>query len=210
MKFLCIWRFYRLSALLDGIEIPENMNRCMSNNYTVTGFWRGWHRSFNQWLIRYIYIPLGGSRVGILKQVLNIFITFTFVIYAHAPSVLSDPQILAWGWAMALFMVPELIGSYIFSSKSLRNIKSQWYWRWMVASGGSLTIVVLIAANICGYGIVLSGHKSPITVVQELLLYLFNPIQHWDFCIVTFIVFFASTNIMLAVRSLDVTRYSQY
>lgn len=40
MKFLCIWRFFRVISLLDGIEVPENMVRCVCNNFTFTGFWR--------------------------------------------------------------------------------------------------------------------------------------------------------------------------
>eukprot|EP01048_Picozoa_sp_COSAG05_P021063 COSAG05_NODE_3764_length_1851_cov_1.150685_1_plen_564_part_00 len=33
LKFWLIWRFFRLWALLDGVETPENMGRCMSDNY---------------------------------------------------------------------------------------------------------------------------------------------------------------------------------
>ena len=32
-----IWRFFRLWALLDGVDTIENMARCMSNNYTISG-----------------------------------------------------------------------------------------------------------------------------------------------------------------------------
>ena len=50
----------------DGVLVHENMKRCMSNNCTLTGFWRNWHCSFNRWLVRYVYVPLGGSRgVGV-------------------------------------------------------------------------------------------------------------------------------------------------
>lgn len=56
-KFLTIWRIMRAWALLDGYETAENMNRCIFNNFCFEQFWRSWHRSFNQWLIRYIFIP---------------------------------------------------------------------------------------------------------------------------------------------------------
>ena len=39
LKFLVLWRFFRLWALADGIECVENMNRCVNNNYTLTGAW---------------------------------------------------------------------------------------------------------------------------------------------------------------------------
>ncbi len=51
-KLLIPWRFFRLWALLDGIDPPENMVRCMANNYSASGFWRSWHRSYNLWIVR--------------------------------------------------------------------------------------------------------------------------------------------------------------
>ena len=45
----------------------------------VQGFWRGWHSSFNQWLVRYLYIPLGGSR----RRAAAIWPTFFFVAVWH-------------------------------------------------------------------------------------------------------------------------------
>ena len=53
LKFLLIWRFFRLWAMMDGLETPENMTRCMSNNYSLAQFWKGWHASYNQWIVRY-------------------------------------------------------------------------------------------------------------------------------------------------------------
>ena len=53
-KLLIPWRFFRAWALLDGIDPPENMVRCMANNYSTFGFWRSWHRSYNLWVIRYV------------------------------------------------------------------------------------------------------------------------------------------------------------
>ena len=41
LKFLIIWRFFRLWAMADNVETVENMNRCMSNNYTLQVCWAG-------------------------------------------------------------------------------------------------------------------------------------------------------------------------
>jgi D-alanyl-lipoteichoic acid acyltransferase DltB (MBOAT superfamily) len=74
LKLLIPWRFFRLWSLLDGIDPPENMVRCMSDNYSVMQFWRGWHRSFNKWALRYLYIPLGGSKgEGVWGTVRGVF-----------------------------------------------------------------------------------------------------------------------------------------
>ena len=51
---------------------------------------------------RYIYIPLGGTRNVLASSVL----IFTFVALWHDLSF----KLLAWGWLVSLFLVPELIG----------------------------------------------------------------------------------------------------
>ena len=50
LSFECIF--------IDGVDCPENMDRCVSNHYSLSGFWRSWHKSYNRWLMRYLYIPL--------------------------------------------------------------------------------------------------------------------------------------------------------
>ena len=51
----------------------------MPETDAVQGFWRGWHSSFNQWLVRYLYIPLGGSR----RRAAIIWPIFFFVAVWH-------------------------------------------------------------------------------------------------------------------------------
>ncbi|KAJ2288763.1 glycerol transporter, partial [Coemansia sp. RSA 2706] len=79
LKLLIIWRFARFWALADGLATTENMRRCMSNNYSLQQFWRDWHCSFNRWLVRYVYVPLGGRRTSTW----NTFVIFTFVALWH-------------------------------------------------------------------------------------------------------------------------------
>jgi D-alanyl-lipoteichoic acid acyltransferase DltB (MBOAT superfamily) len=63
-KLLIPWRFFRLWALTDGMDPPENMVRCMANNYSALGFWRSWHRSYNLWVIRSEFSKHFPSRVN--------------------------------------------------------------------------------------------------------------------------------------------------
>lgn len=76
--------------------------RCMSNNYSIVGFWKGWHCSFNRWLVRYIYVPLGGSRPG---RRWNVFIVFVFVAYWHD----VEPKLFAWGLLNGIFLALEMM-----------------------------------------------------------------------------------------------------
>jgi len=203
LKFLIVWRYFRILALLDGIEVPENMNRCMSNNYTVSGFWRSWHRSFNVWLVRYIYIPLGGNKVSVIRRIFNIFLIFTFVVFSHEPTVVTDVQILTWGWAMALFIVPEILCNIIFSTALLSPIKKHWIWRHLVSVVGSVNIVVLILANLCGYGITMRAtNQSPTGAVLSLIKYVFSMDNFLEVFLI-FYLMFIGTQIMLTIRKIE-------
>lgn len=74
-----------------GFDININfLSPYQSKN--ITEFWRRWHISLSSWLRDYLYIPLGGNRLGKVRQYINLFITmligglwhganFTFVIW---------------------------------------------------------------------------------------------------------------------------------
>ncbi|KAG0306124.1 glycerol transporter [Dissophora globulifera] len=149
LKLLIIWRFFRLWALLDGIEAPENMIRCVANNYSALGFWRSWHKSFNLWIIRYVYVPLGGTRYAMY----NIWVVFTFVAIWHDIKL----RLLAWGWLISLFILPEIIAGRIFS-------KQKWgswpYYRHLCALGAVGNILMMMIANLVGFCIGLDGVKQ--------------------------------------------------
>ncbi len=110
-KLTVIWRTARIWAMFDDIITEENMNRCMYNNYCFEGFWRAWHRSFNVWLIRYIFIPLGGSSY----KSLNVWIIFTFVALWHDLQL----KLLLWGWFICFFMIPEIFVKGIFNKEKV-------------------------------------------------------------------------------------------
>jgi alginate O-acetyltransferase complex protein AlgI len=61
-------------ALLLGIRFPQNFNapyRALS----LQDFWRRWHMTLSRWLRDYLYIPLGGSRMGSTRTYANLFLT---------------------------------------------------------------------------------------------------------------------------------------
>ena len=153
LKFLVLWRFFRTWALLDGVEPVENMNRCMSNNWTLQGFWKSWHRSFNRWLVRYIYIPLGGSQY----KYITVFVVFTFVALWHDMNM----KLLAWGWITGLTFLPEMLITVMFRKIStLRALLQASYFRFIVAIGGAANILLLMVANMVGYSVGISGTGS--------------------------------------------------
>lgn len=149
LKFTVIWRYFRIWALLDGIESPENMGRCMSNNYCFEGFWRMWHRAFNQWLIRYLFIPLGGSRF----KIFNIWVVFGFVAIWHDLTL----NLLAWGWGMCIFIMPEVMAKAYFASPKMAGFRNTLLYSWLCAIAGGFYICLMILANLVGFSFGLTG-----------------------------------------------------
>lgn len=158
LKLLLPWRFFRLWALLDGIDPPENVVRCMSDNYSAFAFWRGWHRSFNRWIIRYIYIPLGGSGGpdtrglwGQVRGIVNLLAVFTFVAMWHDIQL----RLLLWGWLISLFVLPESLAGYLFPKHKWRDHKE--VYRLICGAGAVANILMMMSANLVGFAVGLNG-----------------------------------------------------
>ncbi|MBX7056682.1 MAG: MBOAT family protein [Leptospirales bacterium] len=62
------------AAIFLGYELPENF-RLPYLSRSITEHWQRWHTSLIRWNRDYLYIPLGGNRVGYWRQKFNIFFT---------------------------------------------------------------------------------------------------------------------------------------
>ncbi|CAM1504655.1 Fc.00g022460.m01.CDS01 [Cosmosporella sp. VM-42] len=158
LKLLLPWRLFRLWALIDGIDPPENMVRCVSNNFSTQGFWRAWHRSYNRWLIRYIYIPLGGASFrnwrATARSIITYLLVFTFVALWHDIQL----RLLIWGWLIVLFMVPEWVAAYLFPKRKWENRVTEY--RMLCSVGCVINVLMMISANLVGFAVGLDGLQS--------------------------------------------------
>ena len=68
-----------------GFDFIENFNYPYISK-SVTEFWRRWHISLGSWFREYVYIPLGGNRVNISKQIRNIFVVWLLTGLWHGAS----------------------------------------------------------------------------------------------------------------------------
>ncbi|XP_043724395.1 membrane-bound O-acyltransferase gup1 isoform X1 [Telopea speciosissima] len=151
LKFLLIWRYFRFWALVGGVEAPENMPRCINNCYDLESFWKNWHASFNKWLVRYLYIPLGGSH----KKLLNVWVIFTFVAIWHD----LEWKLISWAWLTCLFFIPEIIMKSAVTAFQAKDAFGEFVLRELNAVSGAFTITCLMVANLVGYVIGPSGGK---------------------------------------------------
>jgi D-alanyl-lipoteichoic acid acyltransferase DltB (MBOAT superfamily) len=65
-------------------------------------FWRRWHISLSSWFRDYLYIPLGGSRVGTWITIRNLLIVFIVSGFWHG----ANWTFVAWGALNAIYVIP--------------------------------------------------------------------------------------------------------
>ncbi|XP_072293078.1 protein-cysteine N-palmitoyltransferase HHAT isoform X2 [Eucyclogobius newberryi] len=82
VKYLVLFGLPSMLATMDGL-IPPKLPRCVSIMHTFTGMWRHFDEGLYRWLIRYIYVPLGGSHCGPLYKVMSSGLAFGFVCLWH-------------------------------------------------------------------------------------------------------------------------------
>ncbi len=70
---------------------------------SITEFWRRWHISLGTWFKEYVYIPLGGSRVGKKKLIRNILIVWMLTGFWHGASW----NFIIWGLYFGLILIVE-------------------------------------------------------------------------------------------------------
>ncbi|HMV43046.1 MAG TPA: MBOAT family O-acyltransferase [Leptospiraceae bacterium] len=116
------------SGKILGFNIPINFKRPYLAS-SSTDLWRRWHISLSTWLRDYIYITLGGSRVSILRNYFNVFVTmviggiwhgaaWTFVIWGFicGVSLTIEKFFIEFGYEKYFLKIPKLLRiSYTFS-----------------------------------------------------------------------------------------------
>ncbi|KAL6450921.1 GUP1 Membrane-bound O-acyltransferase GUP1 [Candida maltosa Xu316] len=187
LKLLIPWRLFRLWALLDGIDPPENMIRCMDNNFSALAFWRAWHRSYNRWVIRYIYIPMGG---GGKYRILNSLLVFSFVAIWHD----IELKLLMWGWLVVVFLIPEIVATLVFSKYS-----EQWWYRYLCGVGAVINIWMMMIANLVGFCLGTDG-------MWQLLHDLFKTFDGVRFLLISSFALFVGAQIMFEIRESEMRK----
>ena len=92
------------TAKLFGIELMSNF-KFPNFSRNVAEYWQRWHVSLSTWFRHYMYIPLGGSRVGKLKAVRNICVIFLVSGFWHG----ANWTFIFWGGLHALFYIPVFL-----------------------------------------------------------------------------------------------------
>lgn len=91
-------------ARLFGFELLRNFAFPYFSR-DIAEFWRRWHISLSTWFRDYLYIPLGGSKVGTALKIRNVFIIFLISGFWHG----ANWTFIIWGFLNALYIIPSII-----------------------------------------------------------------------------------------------------
>ena len=87
-----------------GFDFPQNFNLPYISK-SVTEFWRRWHMTLSGWFREYVYIPLGGNRKGLKRQILNMLVVWFLTGFWHG----ADWNFMLWGlYYFALLAIEKM------------------------------------------------------------------------------------------------------
>ena len=92
------------TSRLLGIELLRNFAYPYFSR-DIAEFWRRWHISLSSWFRDYLYIPLGGSKAGLWRNIRNTFIIFLVSGFWHG----ANWTFIAWGALNAIYFLPLLL-----------------------------------------------------------------------------------------------------
>lgn len=88
-----------------GFNFPNNFNYPYESR-SITEFWRRWHITLGQWFKQYVYIPLGGNRLGRARTYFNLFIVWFLTGFWHGASY----NFILWGLYFFILICMEKNG----------------------------------------------------------------------------------------------------
>lgn len=122
-------------ARIFGFCIPENFDHPYISR-SVTEFWRRWHISLSSWFRDYVYIPMGGSRVGKARLFLNLLVVWAFTGLWHGAAW----NFVLWGLYYFVLLVLE---KFLFK-KVLERLPA--FFSWLITF--ALVVVGWVIFNI--------------------------------------------------------------
>lgn len=92
-------------SLMLGFELPDNFNSPYKAA-TCKELWQRWHMTLSRFFIKYVYIPLGGSRKGKIRTMINVLIVFVLSGLWHG----AGWTYICWGLMQGLLVVWDDLG----------------------------------------------------------------------------------------------------
>lgn len=106
VQLLFDFQGYSLMAIglgsMLGFHLPQNFDHPYCSR-SISEYYRRWHMSLGNWFRDYLYIPLGGSWMGMMRTVWNLLVVWLVTGMWHGVT----PNFLLWGMVLGFFIVME-------------------------------------------------------------------------------------------------------
>ncbi len=124
-------------ALMFNIRLPINFNSPYKAT-SIIEFWRRWHITLSTFLRDYLYIPLGGNRLGKFRRYFNLLVTMLLGGLWHG----AGWTFIVWGALHGLYLTINHLWRELIAERYLR-----WVPGWLGAlAGGAITFLAVVSA----------------------------------------------------------------
>jgi alginate O-acetyltransferase complex protein AlgI len=165
-------------AKLLGYRLPDNFNFPYISQ-SVAEFWRRWHMSLSSWLRDYLYIPLGGSRLGPYRTYANLLIVMTLGGLWHGAAW----SFAVWGiWhGLGLALERPFLGTRLYAVRNRILAPFRVLGVFVFVSLGWLLFKLTDFADAVGYVLAVGGNWSlPVGWLSVALIALYSlPVLIW-------------------------------
>ena len=181
IKYFIFYRFSGIFAKIEGVE-PPGPPKCIASLYTFVDMWRYFDKGLNTFLTQNIYIPVGGSMKGFVRQTSASCLCFTFVGFWHG----ADKSFMVWALTNWLGIVIESLGRRFSKTGKYKDVVTSigpLVHRRICAAGGAFSVFALIYTNM----VFLVGYDS-----ATILLWRIFSIWYWP--LLCLFVFYCGNN----------------
>nr|CAB3252763.1 protein-cysteine N-palmitoyltransferase HHAT-like [Phallusia mammillata] len=149
MKYMIMYGLPHHYATSDNLQVPAG-SHCVSSKHRFTDMWKYFDRGLHKWLVRYIYIPLGGSNpdMNFLQKTINSLVPFAFVYVWHG----TTQHYFIWAVLNWFGVYIEKVALDVYRSTTFQEFETKYFspqWsRRLRAIISSLPFSLLIVSNI--------------------------------------------------------------
>lgn len=149
------------TAKLLGVNLMTNF-KSPYFSASVKEFWSRWHISLSTWFRDYVYIPLGGNRVGKVRYALNLMITFLVSGLWHG----ANWTFVVWG---GIHGAAQIIENVVASKKEKKRTGIVWWIR---------VFIVFAFVSFAWIFFVSNSMEDAVYVIRHLFDGILNPIDY--------------------------------
>lgn len=184
------------------IDLPVNFNSPYKA-LTITEFWDRWHITLTRFFTKYVYIPLGGNRKGMIRTYLNILLVFVVSGFWHGASW----SFVFWGMCHGLFVIANRHFKKFFEKlhPALNWIITFGFvnvmWVFFRAGSFKVALAFLNKIAVCDFGIMKEEILECFRLYEIIFFLYHTPIESMYPCFIANVFFLFSMAAVLGCRN---------